>query len=184
MPGSYCGFETGRQIESGYRVLILPDSIYEERQRLWRAHEDSKLTDEAFYRHLLALYPDDLIGLAGLAEVFREAGDLVSAERYYWRAIESNPCVSSPYFALAQLLYQHSQSRALAEGLNELGILKQLREDDSKDILGDVFARILENTPKPMPAEFGEKFKELSSGERAQLLALTLRVPAIQNPGG
>ena len=53
-------------------MLILPDSVYEERQRLWREREDGKLTDEAFYRELLALDPDDFMGLAGLAGVFRE----------------------------------------------------------------------------------------------------------------
>jgi hypothetical protein len=86
-------------------MLLLSDSIFNERQRLWREHEDAKLTDEAYYRQLLALYPNDFVGLIGLSGVFRDAGDPVSAEQHCWQAIESNPCVSFPCLALAQLLY-------------------------------------------------------------------------------
>jgi SEC-C motif len=153
-------------------MFILPDSLYDERQRLWREHEDGKLTDEVFYRQLLALDPDDYTGLAGLARVFRDAGDHVSAEQHYWLAIAANPCASSPYAALAQLLHSRPESKALADGLMELAILKQLREDD-EDTLGALFLQMLEKTP--MPAEAGEKLRTLSAGERGQLMTLALR---------
>jgi hypothetical protein len=154
-------------------MLILSDSVYKERQRLWREHEDANLGDEAYYRQLLALCPEDFMGLIGLAKVSRDAGDLVSAERYCWQAIESNPCAGSPYLALAQILDTKPESAALAEGLSELGILKQLRDDDGEDILSDLSLKVLETGPAP--AELGDKLRELSAGERAHLLALTLR---------
>jgi hypothetical protein len=154
-------------------MFILPDSIYEERRRLWREREDASMPDEAFYRQLLELDPDDFMGLAGLASVFRDAGDHVSAEQYYWLAIVANPCASSPYIALAQLLHSRPEAQALANGLMELGILKQLREDDDEDSLGDLFLKMVEKTP--LPDEAREKITALSAGERGQLLALTLR---------
>ncbi len=154
-------------------MLILPDSIFEERRRLLRDHEDGKLTDEAFYRQLLALDPDDYMGLTGLAGVFRDAGDRISAEQYYWLAIVANPCVSSPCLALAQLLQSQPGSEALSNGLFELGILKQLREGDHEEFLSDLFLEILEKTS--LPAGAREKFRALSADERGQLLVLALR---------
>lgn len=154
-------------------MLILPDSVYEERQRLWREREDGRLTDEAFYRQLLVLDPDDFMGLAGLAGVFRDAGDPVSAEQYYWRAIVANPCASSPYLALAQLLHAQPESRALASGLSELGILKQLREDDGEGHLGDLLRKLLEDTPAPAAAR--DQLTALPAEALARLLALSLR---------
>ncbi len=154
-------------------MLILPDSIYEERRRLWREREDGKLTDEVFYRELLALDPDDFMGLAGLARVFRDAADRISAEQHYWLAIAANPCVGSTYLALAQLLHSQPESQALANGLSELGILKQLREEDDEGPLGDLFLDILKKAP--LAAEAREKLGALSTGERGQLLALALR---------
>ncbi len=154
-------------------MLILPDSIYEERRRLLREREAGKLTDESFYRQLLALDPDDFMGLAGLARVFRDAGDRISAEQYYWLAITANPCASSPYLALAQLMHSQPESGALAIGLSELAILKQLREVHDENHLGDLFLDMLTKTP--LPAEAVEKLTALSAEERGRLLALALR---------
>ena len=154
-------------------MLILPDSIYEERRRLLREREAGRLTDESFYRQLLALDPDDYMGLAGMAKVFLDAGDRISAEQHYWQAIVANPCASSPYLGLAQLLNSQPESEALAAGLSELGIVKQLRNDEGEEYLGDLFLKILEKTP--LPDEAREKFRALPAEDRGQLLALALR---------
>jgi hypothetical protein len=42
------------------------------------------------------LMPDDFTGLVGTGKVCRNAGDLTGAEEYFWRAIQTNPCVSDP----------------------------------------------------------------------------------------
>ena len=156
-------------------MLILPESVYEERRRLLREHEAARLTDEAYYAQLLKLDPHDCVSLVGLANSLHDAGDDASAEKYYWRAVESNPCMSSPYLALGQMLHDKPESADLADGLTELGILKYARRDDAGDSISDLLLQVLGNASVHVPPEITDRVRKLPHGEQVSVLAGILR---------
>lgn len=158
-------------------MLFLPQSIYDARRKLWREFQAGKLTGEVLYPKMLDLDPDDFIGLAGTAKLRVEGGDLAGAEEYCWRAIQSNPCVSEPYLALAQTLNRQPESQALAMALAELAILKRSRDQD-----GDEFLKDLDFGKAGLQGEFLETFRALPAPVQGELIARSMQKERTDEP--
>ena len=141
-------------------MLFLPQSVYDNRRRLWRDFEAGKTTAEQTFQKMLKQDPDDAMGMMGLGKVRLDEGDLAAAEEYFWRAIQVHPCLSVPYKELAQILNQKPESAALAKALADLAILKTLLAGEAP----------LENFEVDVEGEELEEFKKLPKAEHARLL--------------
>jgi SEC-C motif len=144
-------------------MLFLPQSVYDARRHLWRDSEAGKIDPKQLFQKLLKLDPDDHIGMIGLAKLRREAGDLAGAEEYFWRALETHPCMSLPYLELGDMLEPRTEPAALSRGLIELGVLKQALNDES----------VLEGLNlegSGLEGEALEEFKKLPAIEQARLI--------------
>jgi len=156
-------------------MLLLPQSIYDARARLWSDFEAGKTTAEQAYQKMLELDPDDHIGMLGLGRLRMEAGDLEGAKEYFWRAIRAHPCTCSPYLQLSQMLFEEPESVALAEGLGELGLGK--RVDDSEALLKGVDFQKAGLTGKTL-----EDFRKLPGSTQTRLIVLAMRAKRDREP--
>src|SRR5580692_11583684 len=105
-------------------MLFLPQSVYDNRRRLWRDFEAGKISEEQAFQKMLKVDPNDAMGMIGLGKLRRDAGDLAAAEEYFWRAIQVHPCLSVPYRELAQMFNERPESPALAKAVADLAIAK------------------------------------------------------------
>ena len=156
-------------------MLFLPQSVYDSRRRLWRDFEAGKLTPEQAFQKMLKLDPDDHIGLVGVGKLRREAGDLATAEEYFWRAIQAHPCVSSAYMELARVLHQRPESAALSEALGELGVGKRLLEDET-------FLKGLDLEKLGFKKDALAELRQLPAAAQAQLIARSLQMNRVHEP--
>ncbi len=156
-------------------MLFLPQSVYDSRRRLWRDFEAGKITPEQAFQKMLKLDPDDHIGLVGVGKLRREAGDLATAEEYFWRAIQAHPCVSSAYMELARVLHQRPESAALSEALGELGVGKRLLEDET-------FLKGLDLEKLGFKKDALAELRQLPAAAQAQLIARSLQMNRVHEP--
>jgi hypothetical protein len=150
-------------------MLFLPQSVYDGRARLWKAFEDGKKTAGDAFQSMLDLEPNDFIGLIGFGRLRLDAGDRAAAEDYFWRAIHAHPCMSSPYLALSRMFYEQPESVPLAESLAELGLNKQMDDDEQP------FGHDIDFANAGVSGEALETFRELPRPAQRRLLAMSLR---------
>jgi tetratricopeptide (TPR) repeat protein len=151
-------------------MLLLPQSNYTARQRLASDLAAQKMTHESFFQELLKLDPDDFIALVGMGKLVTDGGDFAGAERYFWRAIQANPCSAEAYVDLGRLYYREPETRVLALALAELGILKQSREEDDDEFLKDV-----DYEDAGISADVLEKFRDLPAPLQGKVVTRSLR---------
>jgi len=140
-------------------MLFATDSIIKARQALYEQVEAGTLTREQAFRQALQLDPFDAVALIVVAEERFEAGDLAAAAEYYWRAASADPCRFDPWFRLCASL--PGESRALLDGLMELGALKTLRNPESIER----FEKVFKNSPEATDFAGGAEALEIMADE-------------------
>ncbi|HUD99303.1 MAG TPA: SEC-C domain-containing protein [Bryobacteraceae bacterium] len=109
-------------------MLFPTESIFKARQNLVAQLHAGTLTTQEAAQRALELDSFDSLSLAVAGAQRFEAGDLVAAAEYSWRAASANPCRAEPWFQLLPCLPNETQ--ALRNGIMELGAAKALRDPE------------------------------------------------------
>ena len=115
-------------------MIFIPESIFAKRRDLLAQMADGKLDAEEGFQRALDLDPSDALALTALSQKRRQAGDLVAAAEFAWRAVEADPTMWECWRDLYLCLSESGENASLLNGILELAERKKkFRDDEALD---------------------------------------------------